>query len=404
LNLGKKNTAIQEEGLVPPAQLAQSILEVPPSRIRELANIAFKMEGVLKLYFGESNLPTPQYIKDAAVRALQEGFTFYTHNAGLLSLREAIAKKYSELHSVSLKPESELVVTASGVQALNVAIRCLLDPGDEALLLTPAWPNAGAIVRLCSAKPKEISLELQGTRYQINFDALQAAITSRTRLLIYTSPSNPLGWVATAQDQNQLLDFCRRNRLWLLADEVYERLYYSGEVAPSILRKCERDDAVVVVHSFSKSYCMTGWRLGWVAGRADLVQKATEMNEFIISHAPSMVQKAGEAALVQGEAEIKAMVGRLRENQAFCQKALESMPRVVLPRPEGAFYLFPRIRGLENSFEFCKQLLLKTRVGLAPGCAFGNGGEGSVRICYAADRTVLEPAMARLDEFLLDYQ
>ena len=149
---------------------------------------------------------------------------------------------------------------------------------------------------------------------------------------------------------------------------------------------------------------MTGWRLGWVVGRADLVQKATEMNEFIISHAPTMVQKAGEAALAQGEADIKSMVARLRENLAFCQKALESMPRVVLPRPEGAFYLFPRIRGLENSFEFCKQLLLKTRVGLAPGCAFGNGGEGSVRICYAADRSVLEPAMARLGEFLLDYQ
>ena len=387
-------------GFVPQTMIAHSILDVPPSRIRELANIAFTMDGVLKLYFGESNLPTPQYIKDAAARAVQEGFTFYTHNAGLPSLRQAIAEKYHELHHISLQPESEIVVTASGVQALNVSIRCLLDPGDEAMLLTPAWPNASAIVRLCSAVPREIPLVLDGTRYQIDFEALQAAINSRTRLLVYTSPSNPLGWVATDRDQERLLEFCRRHSLWLMVDEVYERLYYGGAVAPSILRKCQRDDAVVVAHSFSKSYCMTGWRLGWVVGRSDLVQKATEMNEFIISHAPSMVQKAGETALREGESEIKSMVARLKENLEFCQRALESMPGVVLPKPEGAFYLFPRITGLHDSFEFCKRLLLETRVGLAPGVAFGNGGEGSIRICYAADRSVLEPAMARLGEFL----
>jgi aspartate aminotransferase len=389
---------------MPQAQLARTILDVPPSRIRELANIAFNMEGVLKLYFGESNLPTPQYIKNAAVRALQEGFTFYTHNAGLPSLRQAIAEKYHELHRVSLNPESEIVVTASGVQALNVAIRCLLDPGDEALLLTPAWPNASAIVRLCSAEPKEFPLVLQGTRYQIDFEALRAALSSRTRLLVYTSPSNPLGWVATEEDQKQLLEFSRSHGLWLLADEVYERLYYRAAVAPSILRKCQRDDAVVVAQSFSKSYCMTGWRLGWVAGRSDLVQKAAEMNEFIVSHAPSMLQKAGEAALREGESEIKCMVARLKENMAFCQDALESMPGVVLPQPEGAFYLFPRIEGLADSFEFCKRLLVETRVGLAPGVAFGRGGEGSVRICYAADQSVLAPAMTRLGEFLSNWK
>lgn len=385
-------------------RLARSILDVPSSRIRELANIAFGMEGVLKLYFGESNLPTPQYIKDAAARALQEGFTFYTHNAGLPSLRQAIADKYRELHDVSLDPLSEIVVTASGVQALNVAIRCILDPGDEALLLTPAWPNASAIVRLCSAQPKEMPLVLQGTRYQIDWEALASAVNSKTRLLVYTSPSNPLGWVASEQDQKQLLEFSHRHGLWLLADEVYERLYYAATVVPSILKMCGRDDTVVVTNSFSKSYCMTGWRLGWVAGPADLLQKATEINEFIISHAPSMVQKAGEAALREGEPEIKSMVSRLKENLAFCQAALESMSEVVLPRPEGAFYLFPRIQGLSDSFEFCKRLLLEARVGLAPGVAFGKGGEGSIRICYAADRSVLEPAMTRLGEFLSNWR
>jgi aspartate aminotransferase len=384
--------------------LASSILEVPPSRIRELANLAFKMEGVLKLYFGESNQPTPQYIKDAAAQALADGYTFYTHNAGLPSLRQAIASKYEELHKVSLNPQEEIVVTASGVQALNVAIRCVLDPGDEALVLTPAWPNAAAIVRLCSAIPREIPLVLRGRRYEVDFESLTQGLNPRTRLLVYTSPSNPLGWVASSGEQRALLDFCRQRQLWLLADEVYERLYYRGTVAPSILRLAARDDAVIVAQSFSKSYCMTGWRLGWLVARRDLARKATEMNEFIISHAPSMLQRAGEVALREGEPEVVKMVSQLRENLAYCQKALSALPGVVLPEPEGAFYLFPKVEGLTDSFEFCKRLILEKRVGLAPGVAFGAGGEGSVRICYAADRSVLEPAMERLGEFLDSYR
>ncbi|PYV45690.1 MAG: pyridoxal phosphate-dependent aminotransferase [Acidobacteria bacterium] len=380
--------------------IASSVQDVPPSRIRELADIAFSMEGVLKLYFGESNLPTPQYIKDAAAKALKEGYTFYTENAGLPSLRSAIARKYQELHQVELDPASEIVVTASGVQALNVGIRCTLNPGDEALVLTPAWPNGASIVRLFSALPRQIPLLLKDKKYEIDFEQLEGATTSRTKLLVYTSPSNPLGWVASSQDQARLLEFCRRHRLWLLADEVYERIYYEGNVAPSILRLCARDDAVMVVQSFSKSYSMTGWRLGWLVARRDLAQKATQLNEFIVSHAPAMAQKAGETALRDGEPDIREMIGRLRDQRDFCIRAFSSMRRVTLPKPEGAFYLFPRIEGLTDSFGFCHLLLLEKRVGLAPGVAFGAGGEGSVRICYAADRSVLEPAMERLAAFL----
>ena len=190
------------------------------------------MDGVLRLYFGESNLPTPRYIKNAAVQALQDGYTFYTENAGLPSLRQAIAEKYREIHRVNLDPMRHIVVTASGVQALNVSIRCLLDPGDEALILTPAWPNGSAIVGMCSAHAIHIPHVLSGQRYEIDFTALQSAIGPRTRLILYTSPSNPLGWVATETDQKRLLELCRQHGLWLLADEVYERLYYRGPVAP----------------------------------------------------------------------------------------------------------------------------------------------------------------------------
>jgi len=388
--------------------LAQSVLSVPHSRIRELAEVAMSMDGVLRLYFGESNLPTPDYIKQAAVQALADGYTFYTENAGLPSLRRAIARQYEKWHGVELDPESEIVITASGVQALNVSLRAMVDPGDEALVLTPAWPNGSSILAMANAVVKQIPHPLCGDRYRIDFEALEAAVGPRTRLLLYTSPSNPLGWVATDEEQQRLLDFCRTHGLWLLADEVYDRLYYAGaqlgEPVPSILRKATRDDAVVVVHSFSKSYCMTGWRVGWLIARRDLGLKATQLNEFIISHAPTFAQKAAEIALECGEAELVSMLGRLKENRDFCLHALRGMPGVTIPEPDGAFYLFPKIEGLTDSFEFCRRLLMETKVGLAPGVAFGAGGEGSVRICYAADRTILEPAMERLGRYLKDWQ
>jgi aspartate/methionine/tyrosine aminotransferase len=242
---------IQPEARIAEPRLARSLEHVAQSRIRELADIAMSMEGVLRLYFGESNLPTPRYIKEAAVRALDEGFTFYTENAGLPSLRAALARKYRELHGVELDPAERIVVTASGVQALNLSIRTVLDPGDEAIVLTPAWPNGAAIVGMCSARPIEVRHPLEAGRYGIDFDAIEAAVSPRTRLLIYTSPSNPLGWVATESDQDRLLELCRSRGLWLLADEVYDRLYYAGAVAPSILRKSTPSDAVVVVHSCS---------------------------------------------------------------------------------------------------------------------------------------------------------
>jgi aspartate/methionine/tyrosine aminotransferase len=243
-----------------------------------------------------------------------------------------------------------------------------------------------------------------GGRYTVDFEALEAAVTLRTRLLLYTSPSNPLGWVASDTEQQGLLDFARRHGLWLLADEVYDRLYYAGaelgEPVPSVLRKATRDDAVMVVHSFSKTYCMTGWRVGWLVARRDLAEKATQLNEFIISHAPTFAQKAAETALAEGEGEVRRMLAGLKENRDLCLEALRGLRGVTVPKPDGAFYLFPRVEGLTDSFAFCRKLLEETRVGLAPGVAFGAGGEGSFRICYAAERSILEPAMERLTTFL----
>jgi aspartate/methionine/tyrosine aminotransferase len=395
------------------AGIAASARAVPHSRIRELADVAMRMdaearrpsERVLRLFFGESNLPTPEFLKDAANRAMRDGYTMYTENAGLPSLRRALAGHYERLHGVTLDPKSEIVVTNSGVQALNVGIRCALDPGDEAIVLTPAWPNQSSNVSLCNATPREIPLVLDAGRYVVDFDALEAAVTPRTRLLIYTSPSNPSGWVATVDEQQRLLDFSRRHGLWLLADEVYERLWYSdaqpsGAPAPSILKLARRDDAVLVAQSFSKSYCMTGWRIGWLIARSDLADRATQLNEFIISCAPGFVQKAAEIALAEGEAPVREMLQLYRRNRDFCVRAFRRMPGVTLPAPDGAFYVFPRIEGLADSFGFCARLLRETRVGLAPGVAFGAGGEGAIRLCYALETGILEDALQRIGAFM----
>jgi aspartate aminotransferase len=382
---------------------AESVARVPYTRIRELGELAMTMDGVLRLYFGESNVPTPAYIVEAAAQALRDGHTFYSENAGLPSLRRGIAHQYRRLHDVELDPEREVVVTASGLLALHLAIRSAIDPGDEAIILSPTWPNGAAIVALCHGVPVEVPLAVAGGRFEIDFAAIEDALTSRTRLVLLTSPSNPLGWVARPEEQQRLLDLCRTRGLWLVADEVYERIYYggaSGDPAPSITRLCDRDDPVQVVQSFSKSYCMTGWRVGWLVTRADVGVKLGQLNECFVSHAPTFAQIAAHVALTDGEEELARMVAALRSNRDFCVAALRSMPGVSVREPAGAFYLFPRIDGIDDSMAFCRRLLAEERVGLAPGSAFGAGGEGSVRICYAAERSVLEAALERLARFL----
>ncbi len=378
--------------------IAPSLEQVPYSRIREIAELAMGMQGVLKLYFGESNLPTPPFIVEAAERALADGHTFYSPNAGLPSLRAAIAAQYGRLHSVELEPE-RVVITASGVQALHMALRCAVDPGDETVILSPAWPNGSSIVSLSHGRPVDVPLVLQAGRYGLDLAAIEQALTPHTRALLLTSPSNPLGWVATVDDQQRLLDLCRERGLWLVADEVYERLCYDG-VAPSVLRLARDDDQVLVVQSFSKTYCMTGWRVGWLVAPSSVAEKLGQLNEFVVSHAATFAQVAAQTALEDGEGFVAELLESFRANREYCRDALRSVPAMTVPEPEGAFYLFPKVDGLSDSFDFCRRLLLEERVGLAPGSAFGAGGEGSLRLCYAADRSVLEPALERLARFV----
>ena len=386
--------------------LAPSAERVPASRIRALADVAFGMEDVLSLQFGESTLPTPPYVIEAVNRAAQEGWTYYSPNQGLPSLRAAIANLIARLHGVEIDA-GEIQINSGGVQALNLAIKCVIDPGDEAIVLSPNWPNGSAMIEMCGGRAVEVPMARAGQRFTPDAEAMESALTPRTRLLLYASPSNPLGWTATVAEQQMLLEFARRHGLWLLTDEVYERIYYggqgaagAGQIAPSMLKLCSREDAVIVVNSFSKTYCMTGWRLGWMVSRADFVQKAAQLNEFIVSHAPTMIQRGGEAAIAHGEDDIAAMVEEFQERRDFCAGMLREVSGVNLPEPEGAFYLFPQLEGVDDSYQFSLDLLRRTHVAVAPGSAFGNGGEGSIRICYAPGMDVLKPAMERICEFI----
>jgi len=383
-------------------RLSPQALAVDISRIRELAVLADKVPGVYKLYFGESNIPTPDFIKKAAQRAIQENYTFYTPNAGYLELRQAISQKALELQGLVYDPETEVIVTGSGVTALMLSIFTLLGRGEKAIILSPAWPNSKSIVQMVGGIPVEVPLVEGRDRYLLDLDRVKASIDEKTRLLILSSPSNPLGWVATVEEQKALAELAYQRGITLLSDEVYERIVYNGPAAPSIVKVAPQREGVMIAHSFSKSYCMTGWRVGYCLGSKEAIDQMVKLQEFVVSHPSSVSQRAAITALAEGEAFVKGMVERYRSQRDLMYSRLIRMKGLEVKKPEGAFYVFPRVEGLKDSFEFAKDLLLKKAVGVAPGCAFGLGGEGCIRLCFAADHEVIAPALDRLEEYLAE--
>jgi hypothetical protein len=383
-------------------RLSPQALAVDISRIREIAVLADKVPGVYKLYFGESNIPTPDFIKKAAQRAIQENYTFYTPNAGYLELRQAISQKALELQGLVYDPETEVIVTGSGVTALMLSIFTLLGRGEKAIILSPAWPNSKSIVQMVGGIPVEVPLVEGRDRYLLDLDRVKASIDEKTRLLILSSPSNPLGWVATVEEQKALAELAYQRGITLLSDEVYERIVYNGPAAPSIVKVAPQREGVMIAHSFSKSYCMTGWRVGYCLGSKEAIDQMVKLQEFVVSHPSSVSQRAAITALAEGEAFVKGMVERYRSQRDLMYSRLIRMKGLEVKKPEGAFYVFPRVEGLKDSFEFAKDLLLKKAVGVAPGCAFGLGGEGCIRLCFAADHEVIAPALDRLEEYLAE--
>ncbi|RQT38285.1 pyridoxal phosphate-dependent aminotransferase [Burkholderia contaminans] len=372
-----------------------------PSLIREVANAGFGVPDMLPFWFGESDRVTPDFIRDAAAAALRDGATFYTHNLGTAPLRDAIASYVSARHSATAA--DTVAVTSSGVSALMLVAQMLVGPGERVVAVTPLWPNLVEIPKILGAQVECVPLGYGDAGWQLDVGRLLAALKPDTRMLLINSPNNPTGWTMSRDDQQAVLAHCRRHGIWLVADEVYERLAFDADDAhgaPSFLDIASRDERVVVVNSFSKAWAMTGWRLGWLVAPAAVMADLSKLVEYNTSCAPGFVQAAGEVALRDGEPFVRSFVAALRDARDHLVAALRTLPGVEVPPPPGAMYLFLRLPGASDSLAFCKTLVREAGLGLAPGSAFGPEGEGFVRWCYACDPARLDAGVERLRRFL----
>jgi aspartate aminotransferase len=371
------------------------------SKVREVANAGFGQAGVLRFWFGESDRATPDYIRQAAVEALGSGRTFYTHNQGRPELRAALGDYLQALHGGEMTPD-RLSITSSGVSALMVAMQAVLDPGDRVVVVTPVWPNLFEIPRILNADIVEVGLEPRGGVWALDFDRLLDAITPQTRLVLLNSPNNPTGWVLPGELRAPLLEHCRRRGVWLLADDVYERLTFdpAQASAPSFLPLATPEDRLISTNSFSKAWLMTGWRLGWLVAPPSLHADLGKLLEFNTSCAPDFVQAGGETALRQGESHVAELRTALTANRDRLVTGLRALPGIEAPAPEGAMYVFFRIAGQGPSVPLAKRLIAEAGLGLAPGGAFGPHGEGWLRWCFAAAAPALDEGLQRLAGWL----
>jgi aspartate/methionine/tyrosine aminotransferase len=381
--------------------MREAIARLPASKIREVANAGLGRTDVLAFWFGESDEPTPAFIRDAAVRSLHDGETFYSHNLGLPELREALSAYTGSLH----RPvgADRIAVTSSGVNALMLAMQALAGAGDEVVVVVPVWPNLTAQPAILGAEVKRLSLKVERGAWRLDMAALLETVTARTKVLLINAPNNPTGWTFTRAEQETILAHCRRTGTWLVADEVYERVYFSaaGKSAPSFLDIAEPDDHLVVAHSFSKSFLMTGWRLGWLVVPPAMTVAIGTLIEFNTSCAPVFVQRAALAALAGADEFVPGLVQRLRECRDTLLPALAALPGVEVATPEGGMYAFFRVAGQDDSLAFAKRLVVEAGLGLAPGAAFGPEGEGWLRWCFASrDPARLGQGVERLRRFI----
>ncbi len=388
--------------------LRSSLDTLPASRIREVANAALNSpfaDDIVKFWFGEGDLPTPEFIRAAAKRALDAGDTFYNHNLGLIELREAIAGYASRLHRTAIGSD-RIAVTSAGISALSLIGQALLDPGDRVAIVTPVWPNLTSIPRILGAEVIRVALDCRDGRWSLDLARLIDAARPGTRAVFVNSPGNPTGWVMPQADWLALRAHCRQHGIWLVSDDAYERLVYDPALtidghATGLLGTVEPDERYISANTFSKAWTMTGWRLGWLVAPAAFIRDFGKLVEFNTSCAPPFVQRAGIAAISDGDALIDATVARLRRSRDLLVGRLAALPGVELSSPPGAMYLFFRLPGRsDDSLAFAKQLVTEAGLGLAPGMAFGPEGEGYLRWCFAATNALIERGVDRLADFL----
>ena len=377
-----------------------TVQALQPSLIRKLANTAMGQTDVIPLWFGEPDKPTPAFIRAAAKDAIDEGQTFYQPNLGIMELRTALAYYTNRLYETKLS-EDNVAVMPSGMSALQVALQCVVAEGDAVVIPSPVWPNLPSAAEILGAEIRRVPLRPRCGSWSLDLDELFAACASNTCALLINSPNNPTGWTLQDDEQRQIVDFCRQRDIWLIADEVYNRIIYDRERAPSFIDKVSDDDKYLIVNSFSKSWAMTGWRLGWLLAPKSLISSLEMISEFTFSciFAPTMM--AGIAALQEGESFIRDSNLRYRAALEVIRSAFAQLPRVTFPAPGATFYAFFAVDGIADSYEFALQVLQQCGVGLAPGAAFGPEGEGYLRLCFAADLPLLERALRQMRPLLV---
>lgn len=383
------------------------IKTLEPSRIREVANAGIGRSDVLKFWFGEGDQVTPGFIRAAAKAALDGGETFYNHNLGLIELREALAGYANRLHAPTQPVAVDrIAVTSAGVHALSLIDQTLIDPGDRVVIVTPVWPNLTAMPSIMGAHVVRVPLSCRGGVWSLDLQRLFDAAVPGTKMVLVNAPNNPTGWTMPRNDWVELLAHCRRHGIWLVSDDAYERIVFEPALidnghAPSVLDLVDDSDRYISANTFSKSWTMTGWRLGWLIAPSEFVAQVGKVIEFNTSCAPPFIQKAGLVAVRDGEPLIADTVARLRRSRDLLVAALAELPAVEVAAPPGAMYLFFRLAAFSDDSVACaKRLVAEAGLGLAPGAAFGPEGEGYLRWCFAASDALLLQGADRLRGFL----
>ncbi len=382
------------------ATLRANVGAEPESGIIQIFNYGRHREGLIPLWVGEGDLPTPGFICDAAYDSLKAGETFYTYQRGLPELRQALVDYHDTLYGRAFDVEN-FFVTGSGMQAIMNAVQCVAGTGDEIIVPSPAWPNYPAAMRINGARPVEVPMNFANGKWVFDIDRLFGALTPNTKAIFVNSPSNPLGTVLSQDELIAVRDFARKHGIWLISDEVYARYYYpEGAVgsarAPSILDICDVEEQVMCINTFSKNWAMTGWRVGWMIAPRAIGQVIENLVQYNTSGVPAFNQRACHTAITQGESFVNDQVARALEGRELVCNALAGSGRFRFHKPQGAFYLFFQIDGIDDTVAAARKIIDDVAVGLAPGTAFGPGGEQFFRLCFARSKDSLEEAMGRL--------
>ena len=372
------------------------------SKIRELFNSGLGRSDLLTFWVGEPDEPTPEFIRKAGMDSIAAGETFYSHNLGIPEIREALAAYLGKLHKGFKSRDA--VATSAGVNALMLATQLLVEPGERVVEVVPLWPNLQEIPRILGAHVETVALEFSSSGWRLDLDLLLKNLTPKIKALYLNSPNNPTGWTVTREEQQAILEHCRKHGIWIFADDAYERLYFQGNgVAPSFLDICDPQDRLLSTNTFSKTWLMPGWRLGWLVVPRELTEDLGKLIEYNTSCAPVFVQRAGVAALKEGEPVIARTLARFRGARDFLVRELNAIDGISAAVPSGTMYAFFRVRGVADSLDFCKQLVRDAGLGLAPGSAFGPAGEGFVRWCFASSEERLADGVQRLRRFMVHH-